>query len=300
MSQKIKTVRIGSRESRLAVIQAQIVADAIKRFDPAIVTELVTMKTSGDIFLDRSLDGIGGKELFTKEIEKALLDGKVDIAVHSFKDMPMEIADELPIVAVSEREDPRDVLVLPQGISDSSKPYGCSSIRRKLQLTKLQQDITTAPIRGNVLTRLEKLDGGQYSALVLAAAGLKRIGLSSRISRYFTVEEIIPAACQGILAVQSRRGENTDYLGCFHSVESFDRSRAERKFVETLEGGCSSPVAAYAEIDGNEIRISGMYFDEKTLEVRKDMICGDRADGEKLGFLLAKKLKSGNGQVEEI
>ena len=199
-------IRVGSRESRLAVIQSQIVMEKIKEYNPEIELELVTMKTTGDIILDRTLDKIGGKGLFVKELDRALRNNEVDITVHSGKDVPMEVPEDLPLVAFSKREDPRDVLVLPKGIKeiDFSKPIGCSSARRRVQLKKIFPNCTVMPVRGNILTRLEKLDRGEYSALVLAKAGIKRLGLEERISREFSVDEIIPAACQGILAVQAK------------------------------------------------------------------------------------------------
>lgn len=211
----MKKIRVGSRESKLAVIQTQIVMDAIKRANPEIEVELVTMKTTGDIILDKTLDKIGGKGLFVKELDKAMLDGGVDITVHSFKDMPMDIPSELPIVATGRREDPRDVLILPQGASeiDFSKPIGSSSARRSMQLKKLYPGADIKSVRGNVITRLEKLDRGEYSALVLAAAGVKRLGLEHRISRYFTPEEMIPANCQGVIVVQARKGFDVSLLG---------------------------------------------------------------------------------------
>ena len=187
---------IGSRESRLAVIQSQMVLDFIKAHHPALDVELLTMKTTGDIILDRTLDKVGGKGLFVKELDRALMDGRSDLSVHSLKDMPMEVPKELPLVAFSKREDPRDVLVLPKGVEklDFSKPIGCSSQRRILQLKELFPEAEFQSVRGNVLTRLQKLDSGEYGALVLAAAGLKRLGLEDRISQYFEPEEIIPAA----------------------------------------------------------------------------------------------------------
>ena len=195
---------IGSRESKLAVLQSEMVRDYIKEKNPDLEVEILTMKTTGDIILDRTLDKVGGKGLFVKELDKALMDGRSILSVHSLKDMPMEVPEELPLLAFSKREDPRDVLVLPEGVSelDKSKPLGCSSLRRTLQLKKLYPDMEVRSIRGNLQTRLRKLDEGQYSALVLAAAGLKRLGLESRLSRYFTADEIIPAAGKGILAVQ--------------------------------------------------------------------------------------------------
>ena len=201
-----KKVIIGSRESRLAVIQSEMVRDYILSYNKDCEVELLTMKTTGDKILDRTLDKVGGKGLFVKELDKALLEKKSQLSVHSLKDMPMEVPEELPLLAFSKREDPRDVLVLPEGIKelDESKPIGCSSLRRTLQLKELYPNMEFKSVRGNVQTRLKKLDEGQYSALVLAAAGLKRLKLENRISRYFEPEEVLPAAGQGILAIQGR------------------------------------------------------------------------------------------------
>ena len=287
-------IRVGSRESRLAVIQSQIVMEKIKEYNPEIELELVTMKTTGDIILDRTLDKIGGKGLFVKELDRALRNNEVDITVHSGKDVPMEVPEDLPLVAFSKREDPRDVLVLPKGIIeiDFSKPIGCSSARRRVQLKKIFPNCTVMPVRGNILTRLEKLDRGEYSALVLAKAGIKRLGLEERISREFSVDEIIPAACQGILAVQARKGFNTDFLKGFNDENSYNIATAERSFVKTLDGGCSSPVAAYADIKGDKIEITGMYVDEnENIFIKKAE--GNVSDGEKIAQNLAKTLKAG-------
>ena len=287
-------IRVGSRESRLAVIQSQIVMEKIKEYNPDIELELVTMKTTGDIILDRTLDRIGGKGLFVKELDRALRNNEVDITVHSGKDVPMEVPEDLPLVAFSKREDPRDVLVLPKGVKeiDFSKPIGCSSARRRVQLKKIFPNCTVMPVRGNILTRLEKLDRGEYSALVLAKAGIKRLGLEERISREFSVDEIIPAACQGILAVQARKGFNTDFLKGFNDEEALNIAIAERSFVKTLDGGCSSPVAAYADIKGDKIEITGMYVDEnENIFIKK--ADGNVSDGEKIAQDLAKTLKTG-------
>ena len=287
-------IRVGSRESRLAVIQSQIVMEKIKEYNPEIELELVTMKTTGDIILDRTLDKIGGKGLFVKELDRALRNNEVDITVHSGKDVPMEVPEDLPLVAFSKREDPRDVLVLPKVVKeiDFSKPIGCSSARRRVQLKKIFPNCTVMPVRGNIITRLEKLDRGEYSALVLAKAGIKRLGLEERISREFSVDEIIPAACQGILAVQARKGFNTDFLKGFNDENSYNIATAERSFVKTLDGGCSSPVAAYADIKGDKIEITGMYVDEnENIFIKKAE--GNVSDGEKIAQNLAKTLKAG-------
>ena len=207
-------VIIGSRESRLAVLQSEMVRDYIKTQHPELDVEILTMKTTGDIILDRTLDKVGGKGLFVKELDKALLEGRTMLSVHSLKDMPMEVPGELPLLAFSKREDPRDVLVLPEGVSelDLTKPLGCSSLRRTLQLKELYPEMEVKSIRGNLQTRLRKLDNGEYSGLILAAAGLKRLGLENRICRYFSEDEILPAAGQGILAVQGRQDLTYDYL----------------------------------------------------------------------------------------
>lgn len=291
-------LRIGSRESRLAVIQSRMVMEAIAKAEPAAELELVTMKTTGDKILDKTLDKIGGKGLFVRELDHALREERVDFTVHSLKDMPMEVPEDLPLAAFSSREDPRDVLVLPEGTTeiDRSKPIGCSSRRRQLQLKKLFPDMAIEPVRGNVQTRLAKLEAGQFSALVLAAAGLKRLGLEERISRYFSVEEVLPAAGQGILAVQTRKGMNTDCLRLVQDKESACCARAERAFVRALNGGCSSPVAAHAVVERTLLTLTGFYVSADERIQRKGSIRGSAADAEILGKTLARQLKEGECQ----
>ena len=239
------------------------------------------------------MDKIGGKGLFVKELDRALLDKKSDISVHSLKDMPMEIPEELPLVAFSKREDSRDVLVLPEGKTelDLTKPIGCSSQRRILQLKELYPDAVCKSVRGNVQTRLAKLDSGEYSALILAAAGLKRPGLEWRISRYFEPEEMIPAAGQGILAVQGRAGEDVSYLGGFQDEKGYYAAVGERAFVRYLDGGCSSPIAAHAIVDDEEMTLLGLYYDENTGNHKKGSIKGAKQEAESLGIALAKQLQ---------
>lgn len=291
-------LRIGSRESRLAVIQSRMVMEAIAKAEPAAELELVTMKTTGDKILDKTLDKIGGKGLFVRELDQALREEKVDFTVHSLKDMPMEVPEDLPLAAFSSREDPRDVLVLPEGMTeiDRSKPIGCSSRRRQLQLKKLFPDMAIEPVRGNVQTRLAKLEAGQFSALVLAAAGLKRLGLEDRISRYFSVEEILPAAGQGILVVQTRKGMDTDCLRLVQDEKSACCARAERAFVRALNGGCSSPVAAHAVVEGALLTLTGFYVSPDERIQRKGSIRGSAADAEAMGKTLARQLKEGECQ----
>lgn len=286
----MRTIRIGSRDSKLAIIQSEMVIEAIKKYDSSLKIELITMKTTGDKILDVTLDKIGGKDLFVRELDDALLSGAVDITVHSFKDMPMEIKEELPVVALSKREDPRDVLILPKNSANENKPIGCSSKRRTIQLLELGfKEII--PLRGNVITRLRKLDEGEYSGIVLAAAGIKRLRLSERINRYFSVEEIIPSACQGIVAVQARKGENVDYLSLFDNKESKIMAKAERAFLKTLGGGCSSPIAAYATIDQGRLNLKGMYVDEEKNKVYKDGYSDNLEKAYEIGEILADSLK---------
>ena len=288
-------IKIGSRESKLAVIQSRMVMDAIARTVPEAELELVTMKTTGDRILDKTLDQIGGKGLFVKELDQALRDGRADFTVHSLKDMPMEVPEGLPLAAFSKRADPRDALVLPEGVTelDPSKPIGCSSRRRQLQMKELFPNMDIRPVRGNVQTRLKKLRDGEFSALVLAAAGLKRLGLEGRISRYFEPEEMLPAAGQGILAVQTRQGVDTACLTAVHGPDAACCALAERAFVRALDGGCSSPVAAYAMVEGETLTLTGLYVSPDETVVRKDSLSGPRTAAETLGETLADKLKKG-------
>ena len=290
-------VVVGSRESKLALIQTQMVIDAIRAWDPEIQVELLTRKTTGDKILDRPLEKIGGKGLFVKELDQALLSGEADLTVHSSKDLPMELDPRLPLVAFSPREDPRDVLVLPRGASrlDPGLPVGCSSPRRRAQLGLLFPGQPVAPVRGNVLTRLEKLDRGEFSALVLAAAGLKRLGLERRISRTFSPEEMLPAAGQGILAVQARQGFDPWFLQGFHSKDSQDCLLAERAFVRALGGGCSAPGGAFATVEGETLTLRGLGTDGQG-RPRYGQIQGTRDQGEALGQALARSLRNGEGR----
>ena len=285
-------LRVGSRESRLAVAQSELVMAEIARAHPDVQLELVTMKTTGDIILDRTLDKIGGKGLFVQELEAALRAGRVDLAVHSCKDLPMDLPEDLPLAAFSRREDPRDALVLPLGADalDPDRPIGCSSARRRLQLQRLFPGVEVRPVRGNVQTRLRKLDEGGYGALILAAAGMKRLGLERRISRYFEPEELLPAAGQGILAVQCRADMDRAVFDCLRDRESEICALAERAFVQALDGGCSSPIAAYARMEGDNVTVTGMYVDG-TERFRKGAASGPAGEGEALARALAKKLK---------
>ena len=292
-----RTIKVGSRDSALAVIQAEIVINIVKKTNPALDFEIVKIKTTGDKILDKSLDSVGGKGLFTKELEQALADGSIDIAVHSYKDMPFEETGGLPVTALSEREAPFDVLVLPKGAAalENSKPVGSSSLRRTIQFAKLYNGFEIKAVRGNVPTRLAKLDNGEYSALILAQAGLNRLSLQHRISRVFTIDEMIPSASQGILAFQGREGEDYSYLNNFHSRESEIVSKAERRFLKTLGGGCSTPAAVYGQIRGSELLLTGMYAGaDGNIETGK--ISGGVDKSELLGETLAVHLQKRAGR----
>ena len=288
-----RKIVIGSRESALAVIQSNMLIDCLRAAHPELEISLLTMKTTGDKILDRTLDKVGGKGLFVKELDLALRERRADLTVHSLKDMPMEVSPELPLLCFSKREDPRDALVLPAGKTElaDGAPIGSSSLRRALQLKALFPGHEILPVRGNLQTRLRKLDEGQFGALVLAAAGLKRLGLEDRIHRYFTPEEIIPAAGQGILGVQGRAGEDYSFLAGFADREGMYAALCERAFVRELNGGCTSPVCAYATLSGDEISLRGLYYNEAAGTYRIGTDHGPAEDAEEIGARLARRLR---------
>ena len=269
-------VIIGSRESRLAVLQSEMVRDYIKEQHPGLDVEILTMKTTGDKILDRTLDKVGGKGLFVKELDKALLEGRTMLSVHSLKDMPMEVPEDLPLLAFSRREDPRDVLVLPEGAAslDPLKPLGCSSLRRTLQLQTIYPDMKVKSIRGNLQTRLRKLDAGEYAGLILPAAG------------------------QGILAVQGHKGLKYEYLSGYKDEDAWIAGTAERAFVRYLDGGCSSPVAAFGIVEGEELFLRGLYYREKDGRYFKDSIRGSKTEAARLGMCLAERMKREHEEQE--
>lgn len=283
-------LKIGSRESKLAVAQAEQLAAFCEK--AGLPCEIITMKTTGDRILDRRLDEVGGKGLFVKELDAALRERRTDVSVHSAKDLPSELPEDLPILGFSRREDPRDVLVLPKGSNlwDLDRPVGCASSRRMLQLRDLYPNVSFETVRGNVLTRLRKLDEGEYGALILAAAGLKRLGLEKRINRYFSTEELIPAACQGTLCIQGRAGEDYSALAPFFDEDATVEAQAERAFIQTVNGGCTSPIAAYAERDGNTLTLRALYRSETSGNYRKGILTGSIKRPETLGVALGMHL----------
>lgn len=291
-----RKIRVGSRDSKLAVAQSNLIIDAVKKQYPEIEFELITMKTTGDKILDKRLDKIGGKGLFVKELDKALLEEKVDLTIHSLKDLPMEISEEIPLIGFGKRENPFDVLVLGKdGELDGNLPIGTSSMRRELQVRKLYPNFDVESVRGNLQTRLRKLEEGNYAGILLAHAGILRLKLSELKIRVFNEDEMIPAAGQGILALQGRSGENYDFLDCVNDKAAKMAAHAERRFVQALEGGCTSPIGAFANIIGNEVKFSGFYCNEKTGECIKDVAIGSVQDAEKIAENMAIKFRKNIG-----
>lgn len=293
---KQRQIRIGSRESRLAIAQTRLVMRALEKRFPDVEWVLKTFKTTGDKILDKSLDKIGGKGLFVKELDRALLDGAIDYAVHSLKDVPMEHSPELPLVSFIQRGDPRDALVLSKqaqsdGLSLGECRIGSSSKRRQFQLQLLWEEPRFAFTRGNIHTRIRKLDEGQYDALILAAAGLKRVDLAERITRFFSVDEMIPAAGQGTLVLQGRSGEDHSEVCSADHTETKYAALAERSFVRTLEGGCSSPIAAYATVSGGQLTLTALYYHEESGRHAIGSEGGRVEDAERIGSELAMILK---------
>lgn len=288
-----RKIRVGSRDSKLAVTQTNLIIDGIKKHYPEIEFELVTMKTTGDLILDKRLDKIGGKGLFVKELDRALLDGSVDITVHSLKDLPMEISEEIPLVGFGKRENPFDVMVFRDDSNfDNSLPLGTSSLRREIQVKNLYPGFRVESIRGNLQTRFKKLEEGNYSAILLAYAGILRLRMENLRLRVFNEEEMVPAAGQGILAIQGRKGENYDFLESVRDSDSYIAASCERRFVKALDGACTSPIGAYARIKGNELKLSGFYANEKTGEFATSIIAGDVSKAENLAEKLAIELRN--------
>lgn len=288
-----KIIRVGSRDSELAVRQTLLAFSGVKEAHPEIEFELVTMKTTGDRILDRNLDQIGGKGLFVKELDKALADGRVDVTVHSLKDLPMEIPEKLPLIGFSRREDPRDAVLVKEGREEDffTGCIGTSSRRRMEQLKKLYPEASFRGIRGNVQTRLRKLKEEGYSATILARAGLIRLGLEECITKTFSVEEIIPAAGQGIIVFQGRKGEDYSYLDGVCDEKSLYAARAERSFVKYLDGGCSSPIAAYAKVEDGRLSLRGLYYHEPAKDFSVGVREGNVQDAEEIGMELARELR---------
>jgi hydroxymethylbilane synthase len=262
---RMNTLRIATRKSPLALWQSEHVAARLREAHPGLVVELVPMSTRGDEVLDRSLAAIGGKGLFLKELEEAMLRGEADLAVHSLKDVPMELPEPFELACVMERADPRDALVSNRYADLSELPaggvVGTSSLRRAAQLRERFPQLRIEPLRGNLDTRLAKLDGGGYDAIVLAAAGLKRLGLAARIRRVLTPEESLPAPGQGVLGIEVRRDAEAvrQALAFLEHPPTRLEAEAERAVSRRLGGNCRTPLAAYAHaVPCGELRIDAL------------------------------------------
>lgn len=259
-----KTIKIGTRTSQLAMAQTQLVIDQIKAINKEIAVEIIPTKTLGDRILDRPLLSFGGKGAFVSEFESALLEGTIDLAVHSAKDMPMELPEGLAIVGVLKREDPRDVLITKKDRELPQRPIiGTSSLRRQLQISGLQE-VTCKDLRGNINTRLKKLEEGQYDGIVLAVAGLKRLGLLEEKKfnyHYFDCDTMIPAGGQGIIAVEGRADDN-DLQELFNEINDDSAEiclETERLVLKLLDTGCHEPIGVYSFIEGEDIHLSILY-----------------------------------------
>lgn len=299
-------LRIGTRGSRLALVQSEWVKTRIEAGYPHIRVELVRIKTAGDKILDSPLSKIGGKGLFVKEIEEALLDGRVDLAVHSMKDVPAELPDKLFLAAFPEREDPGDALISAEEYTLDRLPpkarVGTSSLRRTAQLLHMRPDLETVSLRGNVDTRLRKVESGEMHAVVLAAAGLRRLGLADRITQIIPPEVILPAVGQGALGLEARRDdhETIRVLDFLNHEPTEITVRAERAFLKELEGGCQVPIAGFARLEGERIWFKGMVAELDGSRVFKEQRIGATDRPEAVGIACARSLlASGADKVLE-
>ena len=292
------SIKIGTRASKLALWQANWVKSALYEKNPTQNAELVTIKTKGDKILDVPLARVGGKGLFVKEIEEALLDHRIDIAVHSMKDMPAEIPDGLCIGAIPQREVATDVLISRDGRRfaelNPGAVIGTSSLRRAAQLRYARPDIEIVPLRGNLDTRLRKLESDNLDAIVLAAAGVKRLELEHRITEYLTTEVMLPAVGQGALCIESR--QNDPAIGPMLEALNDSHTRAvvlgERAFLKRLGGSCQVPIAGYGEINGTQFRLVGLVADIDGSRIFKSDLSGAIASSESIGVSLAEELIS--------
>jgi hydroxymethylbilane synthase len=292
----MRLLKIATRQSPLALWQAEHIKARLLALYPDLAVELVTFVTQGDRILDTPLAKIGGKGLFVKELENALLDGRADLAVHSIKDVPMHLPEGLCLPVICEREDPTDALVsnhyatladLPQGAR-----LGTSSLRRRSQLQFLRPDLNIIDLRGNVGTRLGKLDAGDYDAIILASAGLMRLNLHSRINERLATTLSLPAVGQGALGLECRAGDSRvlDLIMPLAHAETAVCVRAERAFNQRLMGGCQVPIAGYATITNSQLRLQGRVGSVDGRELLSDELTGEASHGEHMGVALAERL----------
>lgn len=297
-----KEIRIGTRASLLAVTQSTWVKEQIEKHNPGTKVELVKIITKGDKILDAPLAKVGGKGLFVKELEDALLDGRADLAVHSMKDVPAELPEGLHLGVVTERENPVDAFIsrkyksltdLPQGAT-----VGTSSLRRKSQLACQRPDLVIVDLRGNLDTRLRKLDEGQFDAIVVATAGLNRLGMADRITSFFTPELMLPAIGQGALGLELRKDDQDllDGISFLNHPSTATAVTAERAFLLRLEGGCQVPIGGYATADEKSVSLTGLIASVDGRQILKDRISGPAEAAEKIGTELAQKLLEMGGR----
>ncbi len=303
-----KTIKIGTRASLLAVTQSTWVKNRIEEHYPNTAVELVKITTKGDKILDVPLAKVGGKGLFVKEIEDALLDGRVDLAVHSMKDVPTELPDALHVAIVPEREVPVDAFISTGYASLDELPSGAtigtSSLRRKAQLAAMRPDLAILDLRGNLDTRLRKLEEGQYDAIILAGAGLNRLGLQGRITVLFTPEQMLPAIGQGALGIELRRNDSEllEGLQFLHHAATATAVAAERSFLFRLEGGCQVPIGAHATLEGDTVTLTGLIARVDGSEVLRETMSAAADQAAELGTRLADTLleRGGRAILDEV
>jgi hydroxymethylbilane synthase len=289
-------LRIATRQSALALWQAEYVKAQLELHHPGLAIELVPMTSRGDVILDVPLAKVGGKGLFVKELEQALLDNTADIAVHSMKDVPMEFPEGLGLAIICEREDPRDAFVSNQFKSLEDLPLGStvgtSSLRRQSQLLAERPDLTVAFLRGNVNTRLAKLDAGDYHAIILAAAGLLRLGFSERIASFISSEQSLPAGGQGAVGIECRMADADilELLAPLHHRLTAEQVLAERAVNRHLEGGCQVPIGCFAVHEGDQLWLRGLVAEPNGSEIIRGDIRGPASQAEALGVELAEEL----------
>jgi hydroxymethylbilane synthase len=295
-------LKIGTRGSKLALTQSHWVKEKIEKKHSHIQVELVRIKTTGDKILDSPLSEIGGKGLFVKEIEDALLEKRVDMAVHSVKDVPAELPGPLMVSVFPKREDPHDALLSRGNLTLDGLPpgarVGTSSLRRITQLLYIRPDLDTVPVRGNVDTRIRKLESGEFQAIILAVAGLKRLGLASRIDERISSQLLMPAIGQGALGLEVRREDQKtmDLISFLNHGPTEMTVRAERAFLKELEGGCQVPIAAIGSLNAENLYLRGMVANLDGTEILKDEITGKKDKAEELGITLAKRLLDAGGR----
>ena len=299
-------LRIGTRGSKLALTQSEWVKKKIEGKHPHAQVQLVRIKTTGDKILDSPLAKIGGKGLFVKEIEEALLNKRVDLAVHSMKVVPAALPEGLILATFPEREDPHDAFVsiecpnldqLPQGAR-----VGTGSLRRAAQLLHIRPDLELLPLRGNVDTRLRKLEAGEFQAIILAAAGMRRLGFEGRISQLLSTEQILPAIGQGALGLEVRHDddETIGLINFLNDEETKVTVKAERAFLKELEGGCQVPMAAFSRLNGGRLDLEGLVAELDGSKIIRDRITGARNEAEDMGIRLARRiLASGADEILE-